>query len=148
MPVEPLYSPEPALAAGSSEHRIYPEHSLGVARLQGSVTVDSLSSGITGLYSDERWQRGYATLWDLSGITELILSPDDMTEILALLRGLGDVRGGGLVAFVVGRELDWEVFSLFVYKDSPVSKRASGMFWEMQEALAWLGVHNLPPAAA
>jgi hypothetical protein len=79
---------------------------LATGTFSGSVTGAAIATAMQTVYVDAAWQPGFDTLWECTGITELLLGPDDLASLVALHRDFGEVAGTGLEIIVVSRSLD------------------------------------------
>jgi hypothetical protein len=123
----------------TSDVCVYPELKLGIGWLRGVVTGQDLIRGIQALYSDQRWQPGYATLWVCVEATEIVCLLRDVDDIIAVLEASRKQRSKGKLAFVVRRDVEHDLFYLLTVKDR-ASQRPSALFRNMRDALTWLGV--------
>jgi hypothetical protein len=126
-----------------SEHRIYPEHSIGVGWLRGRVTAESFVSALRKLYADPAWRPGFCTLWDAREITEMLIVPADIPVIGQDSLTYSALRGTGKVAMVVGRQLDYDILQLLIIRRQS-QVRPVRLFWTIRDALEWLD-RDIPP---
>lgn len=125
-------------------HVIDSDRELGVAGLTGRVTADVFCDAMQAMYRDPDWRPGMKALWDLRFIDRLIISPDDVAEILLVVDALRDLLGNGNAAFVASQEPVHSVASLLVLH-SQVPGRDRRVFRDLGDALDWLDV-TLPDA--
>jgi hypothetical protein len=79
---------------------------LATGTFSGSVEGAEIASVFRAVYTDVAWQPGFDTLWDCTGITQLLLGPADLASIVAVHREFSSVAGTGLEIIVVSRSLD------------------------------------------
>jgi len=120
-------------------HVIDSDRALGVASLTGRVTADVFCNAMHALYGDPEWRPGMQALWDLRFIDQLIIVPEDISDILAVVDSLRDVLGTGNAAFVTSQEPVHSVARLLVLH-SQVPQRDRRVFRDIGDALDWLGV--------
>ena len=72
----------------------------------GSVDGAAVASAFRTVYTDIAWQPGFDTIWEATGITELLLGPTDLAMLVAVHREFAAVAGTGLEIIVVSRSLD------------------------------------------
>lgn len=128
----------------SFKHHVYPEGSIGVIRLSGVVSADEILSAIRDLYTDERWEPGFGTLWDSRDVRQLVILPEDLPGIRRTSSELIARQGMGKIAVVASRDLDYQIAKL-VLMQRQVPIREAAVFRSLTEALAWLGVQDHPP---
>ncbi|HET6569367.1 MAG TPA: hypothetical protein VFG50_15470 [Rhodothermales bacterium] len=119
--------------------RVFPDLKLGVGWLRGSVTGPQYLGCIRALFTDELWQPGYATLWQVSEASEVVFLPKDIDDVMSAWDELRERRGDGKLAYVVGRPVMHDLFFLLAVKDKD-SNRPTALFWSVEEALKWIGV--------
>ncbi len=79
---------------------------LARATLSGTVHGTELVAGARAIYKDPAWRPGFDTLWECTGITQLLLERDDIPSIVAVHERMSDRAGDGLEVIVVSRSLD------------------------------------------
>lgn len=113
---------------------------LGIARLGGAVDAARFQEVMIEFYLDGDWQPGYAALWDLRRITRLVIVPDDVAEILSVVRSLEPRMGStGKAAFVASSEPAFSMASFLTHRTTHAD-RPRRTFQTMGAAEEWLGV--------
>jgi hypothetical protein len=79
---------------------------LATGTFSGSVAGRDIAAAFRTVYEDPAWQTGFDTLWECSGITELLLERTDLASFVALHREFAARAGTGLEILVVTRSLD------------------------------------------
>ncbi len=110
---------------------------LGTLKLSGRIAIDDLTQALTELYTHPRWQPDYLSLWDARGITELIISPNDVEAFLIQSAPLRSRIGPGRTAIVAPRDLDNITARLFMHRTAH-PQRERKVFIRMEPALEWL----------
>ena len=79
---------------------------LATGTFSGSVSGREIASAFRTVYDDIAWQPDFDTVWECSGITELLLERNDLATLVALHREHVARAGTGLEIIVVTRALD------------------------------------------
>jgi hypothetical protein len=79
---------------------------LATGTFSGSVDGATIASAFRTVYEDAEWRPGFDTIWECTGITELLLGRHDLANFVALHREFGPGAGTGLEIIVVSRSLD------------------------------------------
>jgi hypothetical protein len=79
---------------------------LATGTLSGSVSGAEMAYALRTVYQDVAWQPGFDTLWECSGITQLLLERNDLATLVGLHREFIGRAGSGLEIIVVTRSLD------------------------------------------
>lgn len=121
----------------------------GLVALSGTVRGDDLVGAITGLYGHEDWEPAFDTLWDATGITELILDPVDLQRVMEAAGPYVQRLGTGRSALVVARDVDVAIAKLILHRQKgDASQRDRRLFERLEEAIAWLDKSNANSEAA
>jgi hypothetical protein len=87
-------------------YRIDPTNRRALGTLWGTVRGADIANAVRAIYEDPSWQPGFDTLWDSTGITQLLLERDDLPGVVAVQREMGLRAGQGREVIVVSRSLD------------------------------------------
>ena len=117
---------------------------LGVAGLTGRVDADIFCDSMHAMYTDPDWEPGMQALWDLRYIDPLVITPDDIPQIMQVVDSFRETLGNGNAAFVAPHEPVHSVARLLVLR-THVPERQRRVFRQISDALAWLDV-SLPDA--
>ena len=98
----PAYNPLPV----AFSYAIDSAKQFATGTFSGSVTGAAIASAMRTVYEDVEWRPGFDTLWECTGITELLLGRHDLASLVALHREFGVAAGTGLEIIVVSRSLD------------------------------------------
>ena len=146
-----LHDPTPtALPAGGSRrcvrramsftYQIHREQRLAVAVSPAKLTSAEISAGMRQVFGDPAWQPGFDIIWDGRQIEQLLLTPEDIPEIMAVVEELSSRSGTGRSAVVVLRFMDYANARLFSARNRSPRGRNVRLFNTMAEAVTWLGV--------
>ena len=120
------------------------ERRLGAVRLEGQVTGKEVAEVSFLLFQHPDWQPGFCELWDARGITELLVTLEEVRRVAAIEKEhLGEI-GMGRVAIVVARDLEYylgRLYTAFVQD----TERPVRLFKSIDKARHWLGLSSLPP---
>lgn len=125
---------------------VSPDASAALVVLEGYVRWRHLAGALLGLYDRPDSHPHVVVLWDAREIKSLDIAPDDVVAMKALVERLGPALDGGRSAFVVRREVDGQI-AMLLARLGPRRRREYGLFYEMDQALAFLGRTDLPEAA-
>lgn len=120
---------------------ILPERRLGVVRLFGAVTGDTIVQAIRELCASEEWTPGYNTLWDWRAMRELMVSPAEATDILEQVRRVERRIGSGRTAIVVRDETDYALAQMLILK-ADTERRERKVFYSIDEVRGWIETQN------
>lgn len=110
---------------------------LGIVTLTGSICDRELIQIIAELYDSEQWTPGFNSLWDSSGVSELIIEQEGLTDIVSEMNHHLDRAGIGRTAIVVTRELDESMAKILMYM-ARAESRDRRIFRNRQAAEQWL----------
>jgi hypothetical protein len=79
---------------------------LAVGTLSGTVHGADIASGIRAVYEDPAWEPGFDSVWDATGIEQLLFEQGDLSRFVALHRDFAGHSGTGLEIIIVSRSLD------------------------------------------
>lgn len=79
---------------------------LATGTLSGIVHGSDIASGIKAVYEDPAWQPGFDTVWDSTGIEQLLLQLGDLPSFVALHRDYVTRSGTGKEIIIVSRAID------------------------------------------
>jgi hypothetical protein len=119
-------------------HTIDPVKRLAHVTLSGSVTGMDVAAELVALYNDPQWRHGFDTLWDGSGITELLFALDDTAKFRQINRDLAPITGPGIDVVLVVRPVDQAAARVYQTL-SRDEVRKSYVVGTMEEARAVLG---------
>ena len=117
--------------------QIDPARRLGTATLAGNVSAAEFARTMEALYGHPRWEPGFRALWDGTGITQLLIAPDDLPVIEASYRRVESSMGRGRAAFVVPYDVAEIIAHLLIHRLRNAD-RERRTFGDVDEALAWL----------
>ena len=123
------------------------ERKLGAVRFEGQVTGDEVAEVSCLLFRHADWQAGFCELWDARGITELVVTLEEVRRVAAIEQDHLAEIGTGRVAIVVARELDYFLGRLYIAFVRG-TQRPVRLFRSIDEAQQWLGLSSLPPLIA
>lgn len=114
---------------------VYPDQSLSVIRLEGTVTGGDLASAIHVLLQHPDFDPGMARIWDGRQIQQLIVEPDDVGRVRqAIAATLNDLRHSR-AAVVAKRDTDLTIAELF---RAYIRGRPVQVFTDYDAALRWV----------
>lgn len=119
-----------------------PDADAALVVLEGTVRWNHIVGAMLGVYDRPDSTPEVIVLWDARGITSLDLPPESVAEGKALLERLAPALDGGRSAFVVRREIDGEI-ALLLTRIGPRRRRECGVFYRIDEAVAFLGLPDL-----
>ena len=114
-----------------------PAQRLGTAVLDGRIDVEAFTAAMRALYEHPEWEAGFAALWDGTGITQLLIAPDDLAEIDRTYRDVEPRMGYGRGAFVMPREVA-QIIAKLLMRRLANPQRERRLFDRVDEALLWL----------
>ena len=120
------------------QYRIDGEQRLALVTVSGSISGTQLARLTRTLYEEPAWEAGYDAIWDFTGITELLLEKNDITDLIDVDQEYAHISAGGRDVFIVSRDLDYamgRIHSAFARK----GPRESHVCRSMDEAFALLG---------
>lgn len=125
-------------------YQIYPEHRLAITLYHGAVNGEDVAHAMDAVFLDERWQPGYAAVWDIRTIEALIIVPEGVKAIAEKTKDLREQIGGGKAAILVRRSMDHTIAALLTRRRLTGPEREVQTFRQAEEAEAWLGMgHQL-----
>jgi hypothetical protein len=74
--------------------------------MAGTIRGADIAAAMQTIYADPAWQPGFDSLWECTGITELLFERDDLPTLVGLQRESRARSGYGREAIVVSRALD------------------------------------------
>ena len=83
------------------------------ATLAGRVAGCDIAETIEAIYLDPHWQSGFDSIWDATGITELLLDMDEVSRFLNLKVQYQTIAGPGRIVLLVSRSLDYGMAKVF-----------------------------------
>lgn len=120
------------------------EHEIGIARLTGRVTGETIIDVINALYTADAWQPGYNAIWDGRDIDGLIVTMKEALDIVRQSRHLDAQAGEGCTAVVISRGMYFNfVRMIFVRVGNGVRKRRA--FHSLDAAIAWILARDTRP---
>ena len=124
-----------------------PASRLGAVRLEGQVTGDQVAEVSLLLFRHPDWQPGFCELWDARGITELLVTLEEVRRVAAIEKEHLQRMGMGRVAIVVARDIEYYIGRLYTafVRDT---ERPVRLFKSIDKAQHWLGLSSLPPLIA
>lgn len=114
------------------------DHSVFVVSLRGRIDGVHLRGLIGTVLTSDQWEPGHSTLWDGRGIAELVISPEDLSEIGQLATKLSDRRGTGKTAVVTIRDIDLMIAELLQHTITFFGPFR--IFHRLRDAAHWLDV--------
>ena len=119
----------------------------GFVTLDGVINCDTFIGVMETLYRHPDWRPGYSALWDGREIKQLLIDPDDLKRILAIILEYRPMVGPGRAAFVMPRDLDYVITRLVLHRGG-TPERERRTFPRLEPALEWLAeAGNTRPAA-
>lgn len=127
---------------------IDPDAGLGVVRFSGSLSAREIREAMRDVFEDERWRPGFDTLWDGRSVLSYEIDPDDPAQTAPLVEYFRERGGGGRAAVLAEGHMAYT--SVFMGRLYTVTDQARmvGVFWSVEEALAWLGIRERPASVA
>lgn len=89
------------------------------------------------VYEAPGWAPGFDALWDARRVSALVMTEQDVHDIVARTQAYMSRMGPGRGAFVLAREVDWMIARLLIHRAASPD-RARRMFDTIEAALAWL----------
>lgn len=129
-------------------HRIAPSHRLAAIRFYGTVTGTDILEGIRSLYSDPAWEPGFQMIWDARDVAQLILDPADADAVVEVSKTHQDLSRQSRTAVLSGGFFVYTSAMMFHVRANRGTEREMEIFETLPEALAWLGLDELPPTLA
>ena len=126
---------------GTYEYEIYPELGLCVFVARGTVEIADFKQTGNRMLSDERWVTGGNFLLDFRRARVTELAYGRMQTAVDKDRSFDDLVGSGKAAWVADTKLMygfgrmWQIMS----EERPLD---IGVFWELEDGLAFLGVEE------
>ncbi len=111
--------------------------------LEGRVHWHHIAGAMVGVYDHPDTRPDVSVLWDARDVTHLVIVPDDVPPMKALIERLHPALDGGRSAFLVRREVEGEL-ALFFARLGPKRRREFGVFYRLEQALDFLGRPELP----
>lgn len=105
-------------------------------RFDGAALVESVRT----LHADPAWRDDFDVIWDLSGLTGLIVMPEDLPPLVAVHAE----HSCGYDALVVTRQADVAIAQLYAYLARRAGK-PTGVYESLDEALKALNRPALSP---
>lgn len=116
---------------------IDPKRRLGIMTVRGTIDGAEIVAAAEALYGHPDWRRGFAVLWDGTGIKQLIVEPSDIAAIEELSPQMKPTMGSGRTAYVLPHETA-EIIARLFFRRLPTPHRERRLFEHVDEALAWL----------
>ena len=85
------------------------------------------------------WRSGFDEVWDLSGASEIDITPDELDEIVEVTHRYGHLVGGNRVVFVSPRDIIAALARLFELRTADLG-RTYHVARTRGEAADWLGL--------
>ena len=117
--------------------QILAKQELGIARIHGFVTGETIVDAAEALYTSADWEQGFNAMWDARGIDELVVSVGDVVHIVKGLRHLDPSAGTGCTAIVVDQTMHFAFAKLIEVKVKQ-SLRRRRVFRSVDAAIAWM----------
>jgi len=86
-----------------------------VATVTATVHGHELAAMMESVFRDPDWQAGFDVVWDGSGVTELLLEPDDIPKLVRVQAHYAAVRPGREIVFVT-RSLDRAMAQIYAVR--------------------------------
>jgi hypothetical protein len=130
----------------SYSYRIFPTLNLVCVAAADRVTGEEVIAESTRMFEDPDWTSGISRqLCDYRGVTGVVVTLDDVKNIMALERRFDHKIGAGRQALVVSSELHESLCMLYAamcrLRRRPQEVR---VFRAMDEALAWIELAAVP----
>ena len=86
-----------------------------LAKLSGSVRASDIASALCVVYEDPNWRRGFDTVWECTGITELLFDRRDLQRLADVQSELATKSGQGREILIVSRPLDRMMAKMYAF---------------------------------
>lgn len=121
---------------------------VGLLRFSGTLTGPDLVRATHDFYGDAAWQPTHRALWDTRAVERLIIEPTDTTQFVAALLSLRPLIGDGKTAAVTATVEVYFIARLIRELSLRNTDRQVEVFERLEDALAWLGLEEIPPELA
>jgi hypothetical protein len=118
-----------------------PDLRLGLATVRGATFGCDLAEANEALYQNPKWQPGFDELWRCDAITEFVVLPSELKEVVEMETANAARVGTGRVALVITREVVQMIGELYQHL---VADRDVEIFETLDEAVSWLGLPGVP----
>jgi hypothetical protein len=86
-----------------------------LATLSGSVRASDIASALCAVYKDPNWKRGFDTVWDCTGIRELLFDRRDLQRLVGVQSELAAKSGQGREILIVSRPVDRMMAKMYAF---------------------------------
>ena len=118
---------------------ILPACRAGLAIGSGHVTGRDYRETFEALWEDERWQRDFVEVWDLTSVDVVDVTPDEVDRIVESLHARAERIRGSHVVLVSSRDAVATLARLFERLTADIG-RTFHVKRTREEAADWLGV--------
>ncbi len=119
------------------ETAVLPAYCLGLVRLRGVVTGDTIIEALSPLYGSETWRPGYNTIWDARGVSQVVVSPAQAASIVDRVCQLEERMGCSHTAVIVRNESQHALADMLI-DAADTGHRQRKAFYTLEEAVGWI----------